>query len=334
MTLITKTRFCSLWASAFLIMVVPMITASAYAAEKTVARVGDTVITEADLRDALDRYVPSGAFHGSIDRSQKDEYRVAALNDIIETELLYREARKRDIKPSEEAVEAVIQQNIKQFGSEEKMNKAMEQRGFTLDILRDQIRKHDMAAAVLKELAAQSTCTDEELQKYYEENRAKYRRPDALHLYHILIKVDPGASEDVWQEKKKLAEQLLEKIRAGEDFGIIAYQYSEDPYKFKSGDLGFVHRGRLSPQELEEAAFSLKEGEVSGVIRTIHGFHILKAGEKEVGGTKSFEEVKSRLRKELEKARYEENKKALIERLKKEYPVEISLELPQGNNGR
>ncbi len=330
----TITRFCSVFSLGLLMLVVVLSAAVASAAEKTIARVGDTVITEADLRDALDRYIPSGAFHGSIDRSQKEEYRIAALNDIIETELLYREALKQGIKPSEEAIEAVIQQNIRQFGSEEKMNKAMEARGLTLDILRDKIRKHDMAAALLKELAAQSTYTDEELQKYYEENRAKYRRPDAVQLYHILISVDPGASEEIWQEKKKLAEELLAKIREGEDFGSIAYTYSDDPYKFKNGDLGFVHRGRLSPRELEDVAFSLKNGEVSGVIRTIHGFHILKAGERKPGEIKSFDEVKSMLKKELEKARYESKKKALIDRLKREYPVEISQGLPEGNEGK
>jgi len=322
---------CSL---ALLILFFVVNTAAVSAAEKAVARVADTIITEADLRDALDRYIPSGAFHGSIDRSQKDEYRVSALNDLIETELLYREALKRGMKPSEEAIEAVILHNIKQFGSEEKMNKAMEARGFTLDILRDKIRKNNMAETLLKELRAQSSYTEEELQKYYEENRAKYKRPDAIQLYHILISVDPGASEEIWQEKKKFAEQLLAKIRAGEDFGSIAYKYSDDPYKFKSGDLGFVHRGRLSPPELEDAAFSLKSGEMSDVIRTIHGFHILKAGERKPGETKSFDEVKGMLKKELEKARYEENKKALIDRLKKEYPVEISLELREGNEGK
>ena len=334
MTIKTTTPSRGPYTLALLILFIVLSAAAASAAEKAIARVADTIITEADLRDALDRYIPSGAFHGSIDRSQKDEYRVAALNDLIDTELLYREALKRGMKPSEEAVEAVIQHNIKQFGSEEKMNKAMEARGFTLDILRNRIRKNNMAEALLKELAAQSSYTDGELQKYYEENREKYKRPDAVQLYHILISVDPGASEDIWQEKKKLAEQLLTKIRAGEDFGSIAYTYSDDPYKFKSGDLGFVHRGRLSPQELEDAAFSLKSGEVSDVIRTIHGFHILKAGDKKQGETKPFDEVKTRLKKELEKARYEENKKALIDRLKKEYPVEINLELREGNTGK
>jgi len=300
------------------------------ASEKVVAKVGDAVITEADLQDAVTRYVPRGAFHTDVDRSKKYEYRKAALNDLIDIELLWREAQKRGVTVSDEAVESVVQENIRRFGSEDEMIKAMKERGFTPEVLRERIRKTLTVNALLKDITAESSYTDEELRTYYGENQSKYKQPDAVHLYHILISVDPSAPEDVWLEKKKLAEQLLEKIRGGEDFGSIAYQYSEDPYKFKRGDLGLVHRGRLSPRELEDAAFGLKQGETSGVLRTIHGFHILRAGERVPGETKTFDEMKDRLKKELEKKRFEGKKEALIENLKKKYPVEIYLEPGNG----
>lgn len=300
------------------------------ASEKAVAKVGDTVITEADLQDAVTRYVPRGAFHTDPERSKKHEYRKAALDDLIDIELLWRDAKKRGITVPDETVESVVQDNIRRFGSEDEMKKAMKERGFTPEVLRERIRKTLIVNALLKDITAESSYTDEELRTYYEENQSKYKQPDAVHLYHILISVDPSASEDIWQEKNKLAEQLLEKIRGGEDFGKIAYQYSEDPYKYKNGDLGLVHRGRLSPRELEDAAFGLKQGETSGVFKTIHGFHILRAGERVPGETKTFDEVKGRLKKELEKKRFEGKKETLIENLKKEYPVEIYLEPGNG----
>jgi parvulin-like peptidyl-prolyl isomerase len=314
-------------AAAAVMLIIPF---HAYAAEKAVAKVGDTVITEADLQDAVTRYVPRGAFHTDPERSKKHEYRKAALDDLIDIELLWREARKRGVTVPEADVEAVMQSNTKRFGSEDEMKKAMKERGFTPEVLRERIGKTLAVNALLKDLTAESRYTDEELRMYYEENQSKYKQPDAVHLYHILINVDPSASEDVWQEKKRSAEQLLEKIRGGEDFGDIAYKYSEDPYKFKNGDLGLVHRGRLSPRELEDAAFGLKQGETSGVLRTIHGFHILRAGERVLGETKTFDEMKDRLKKDLEKKRFESKKEALIENLKKEYPVEIYLEPGNG----
>lgn len=296
----------------------------AEAEDKTVAQVGDTVITESDLQQALEQYMPAGAFHTGIDRSSKREYRKAALDDIIERELLSREAVKREIKVPDETVEAVMQLNIKRFGTEQKLNKALEMQGLTIEMLKQKIRKYEMVNTLLKNLTVESRPADEEINKYYEENRSKYRKPDALFVYHILIKVEPTASDDVWKEKQKHAEQLLEKIRSGADFGSIAYEYSEDPYKYKSGELGFIHRGRLTPQELEDAAFGLRKDEVSNVVRTIHGYHILKAGERKAGETKTFDEMKDRLKKEMEKDRFEERKRTLLEQLRKEYPVTLS----------
>lgn len=297
---------------------------SSEAADGMIAQVGGTVITESDLQQALEQYMPAGTFHAGIDRSAKPEYRKAALDDLIERELLSREADKREIKVQDETVEAVFQFNIKRFGTEQKLSKALVSQGLTIEMLRQKIRKFEMVNILLKNLAAESRPSDEEVKKHYEENRSKYRKPDSLFVYHILIKVEPTASDEVWRERQGHAEQLLEKIRSGADFGNIAYEYSEDPYKYKSGALGFIHRGRLTPQELEDAAFGLKKDEVSNVLRTIHGFHILKAGETKAGETKTFDEMKDRLKKDMEKDRFEGKKRALLEQLRKEYPVTIS----------
>ncbi|UCE79358.1 MAG: peptidyl-prolyl cis-trans isomerase, partial [Nitrospiraceae bacterium] len=290
---------------------------------KVVARVGDAVITETLLEEELARYVPQGGFHTGIDRSQADEYRQAALNDLIEIELLSREARKRGFTASDDMVNAVIEENIKRFGSREKFEQALDARGFTLDFFRERNRKNDVVKMLLRELIAESRYTEEELRDYYAENRSNYKRPESVYLYHILVRVDRSSPEEEWKEKKEFAEQLRGKIRTGADFGSIAYQYSEDPYKYKNGEIGFVHRGRLTPRELEDVAFSLEKGEVSDVVKTIYGYHILKAGERKTGKTMSFDEVKDRMKQDLEQNRFETQKKALLEKLKKEYPVEI-----------
>ncbi len=310
----------------FVILLCVLLTlfSAAEAADKMIAEIGNIVITESDLQQALEQYIPVGVYHTGIDRSSKNEYRKAALDDIIERELLSREADKRDINVSDETVEAVLQFNIKRFGSEEKMSKALESLGLTVAMLKQKIRKYEMVNILLKNLAADSRPTDEEVKKHYEENQSKYRKPDAIFLYHILIKVEPTATDEVWKEKQKHAEQLLEQLRSGADFGKTAYEYSEDPYRYKSGELGFIHRGRLTPQELEDAAFGLAKNEISSVIRTIHGFHILKAGERLTGELKTFDEMKDKLKKEIEKDRFEEKKRVLLDSLRKEYPVTIS----------
>lgn len=290
--------------------------------DKEVARVGDVVIKESELDEALRKYVPPGSIHRSMDPSKKEGFRKEALNDLVEVELLYNEAEARKINVPTDDIEKIVGENIKRLGSEEKFKGALKKEGLTIDSFRKKITKYRMVNILMENITKESEYSDEELKAYFENNKAQYKRPEAMHVWHILLKVDPVASEDEWLKKKEYAEQLIQKIKSGEDFRDVAYKYSEDSWKVKEGDLGIVHRGQLEP-ELEQAAFSLKEGEVGGPVRTIHGFHILKAGERKPEEQLSFEDVKQKLKNQLRISRFNEKKAALIERLKEKYPVKI-----------
>jgi peptidyl-prolyl cis-trans isomerase C len=293
------------------------------AAGKIVAKVGDTEITESDLEEVFARYIPRGGFHGEIDPAREEEFRRKALNDIIDFELIYRESLKRKIEVSDDRIKEIVEINIKKSGSEKAFNEMLTKNELTMDTFRKKIRKYQMVNAVIATIALESEYSEKELKEYYEENKEKYKRPEALHLHQILLKVEPAAPEDEWMKKKEQAEQLLRRLREGEDFYDVAYQESEDQYRFKGGDLGFIHREMLTPKKLEDAAFLLKEGELSGVIRTIHGFHILKAGERNAPETLDFDEIKEKMKGELHKKRFEKMKNEMLENLKKEYPVEV-----------
>ena len=301
---------------------------AASADDKIVATVGDAIITSSALEELLSKYVPLGGFHGAVQPAQKDKYRKKALNELIEIELLYKEAQKRKMAVPEKVVSEIVDENVRRYGSKEKFDAELKREGMTLEMLRGRIKKTQMVLGLLKGLYQGVGMTDADLRAYYEKQIHSFKRPEAMHLYHILVKVGPADPESVWQQKKKHAEEILAKIRAGEDFGDAAYKYSEDPYRAKYGDLGLVHKGQLTPPELEEAAFALKEGQVSDVIRTIYGFHILKAGEKKPPQTIPFKDVKDRLKKELEQKKYDAARDALIKRLRAEYPVKILIALP------
>lgn len=309
--------------SPILLLLFFLLSVSAPAAgEKAAAKVGDTTITETELEEALDSYKPPGTYH-DVSRKMRDKFRKDALNDLIEIELLYKEAHKRGLKVSGDDVDKVVEANIKRLGSKKRLNEELRRQGTSMDDFREKIKKHQMVIALLNDLAREADYKEDELRQYYEANKPRFRRPEGIHLYHILIKVEPGATEPEWEKRRVYAGEILAKIKAGEDFGNVAYDYSEDPYKFKSGDLGLVHRGQLDPKELEDAAFSLKEGEMSGIIRTIYGFHILKAGEKKPEEDLSFDNVRDKIRKELAGKRFEEKKKYLLERLRKEHHVAV-----------
>ena len=110
------------------------------------------------------------------------------------------------------------------------------------------------------------TVTDEEIEEYYNNNIDKFQVPEKVKVSHILVAVDSDASENVKAEKKKQAEQILYKVKAGENFAELAQQFSDDAAtKKRGGVLGFFSRGSKS-SEIEEVAFNLKKGEVSEIV--------------------------------------------------------------------
>lgn len=302
--------------------IIPLLVATTVFA-KTIAKVGDREITEAELDLALERYKPKGVFHGIMKPEEKKKYRKDALDDIIEEELLFREAKKRGIEVSKKIIDDVIETNIKRLGSKKAFDEALKKEGISLKDFKERIKRRQLVLSVIKDISDASKVKEQELKDYYEHNRDKFKRPEAIHLYHIYFKVEPTAGDEERQKRKAEAEDVYRKIQKGEDFGSLAYQYSEDEYKVKNGDMGIVHRGQLIPPELEEAAFSLKEGEVSGIVNTIYGFHILKAGKRSPEEFLSFDSVKERLKKELTEKRFEEKKARLLQELKKEFRVII-----------
>lgn len=142
--------------------------------------------------------------------------------------------------------------------------------------------------------------TDDALRARYASEQSKYTIPEQRHARHILFKVSPQADEQTVEKKKKLAEEVLARIRKGEDFATLARQYSEGPTKDSGGDLGFFSQGRMV-KPFDEVVFSMQPGAVSDPVRTSFGFHIIKLEEIRPARTRSFEEVKGELAKAMKK---------------------------------
>ena len=133
--------------------------------------------------------------------------------------------------------------------------------------------------------------TDADLQKEYVADQDKFRLPERVNARHILIRSD--ASNDAAMKAK--AEDILKKIQAGGDFAKLAKENSQDPGSAeKGGDVGWMVRGQMVP-EFEKAAFALKPGETSGVVKTTYGYHILQVSQHEQARLQTFDEVKPQL---------------------------------------
>ncbi len=154
-----------------------------------------------------------------------------------------------------------------------------------------------MIVADQSKMEAAFTITDEQLRRIYNQDKENYRVPDRVQVRHILLKTMDKPKDEVTKIEAK-AEDLLKQIKGGADFAELAKKYSEDPGSAtKGGDLGWVTRGQTVPN-FEKTAFSLKPKEVSNVIKTEYGFHILQVLAKDTARVKPFEEVKDTIASE------------------------------------
>ena len=141
----------------------------------------------------------------------------------------------------------------------------------------------------------------EEVEDYYRVNRERFREPERVRIRQILIKVKPDAPPERVKEARRRMERILERLKNGESFEKLAKKYSEDPVSAKKGgDLGYFKRGELI-RTLENEAFRLKKGEISRIIRTDYGFHIIKVEDIKKEKIKSLKEVYPDLVKRLKR---------------------------------
>ncbi len=156
-----------------------------------------------------------------------------------------------------------------------------------------------------------------ELRQYYTQHLSDYRVPDRVKVAHILFKTT-GKSPSEVATVEKTARDLLGQVRAGKDFGELARKYSEDSSASSGGEIGWIVRGQ-TVKEFEDAAFSSKPGQVSDLIKTIYGIHIVKVLDKQSAHLQSFDEVQQAIRATLEKEKVEAAERGLAEKLQGQF---------------
>jgi parvulin-like peptidyl-prolyl isomerase len=294
------------------VLMVILFAASAYA-EEVVATVNGTSLTQKDLDAELDRLIPKITFHRSVSNEKRKFYYEQALQELINRELQYQDASARKMKPEKEKLDAQMEKIRNKFRTPEEYKAAVEKEGLSEEQVRARVEKDMMIQAAFSDtVTAKAKVSDEEIKKYYEKNATRFKQPEGVKLRLISIK----------DEKK--ARDILAMLKSGDDFSEIAYNMSEDSYREKSGDIGYMHKGRMVP-EIEDAAFKLKIGEISDVINAENTWFIIKLEDKKPEHQMSFEEVRDKLKKDLEKERTKELTDKWIADLRAKAKIEVLL---------
>ena len=301
----------------------PAYVGESQSAEQKVAVVNGTVIKQAEfdseLNRVLERLQRTGRIPNDLERSQ---IKKQVLENLIARELLYQESQKKGIKVDQKEIEAQLTALKGRFPSEVEFKKALSTMNLTEAGLRFQFER-DLAIRKLldDQIGGKSTVSEKESRAYYDGNLESFKKPEQVRASHILIKVDPGADEAKKAEARTKIESLQAKLKNGEDFGALAKEYSEGPSGPKGGDLGFFGRGQMV-KPFEETAFSMKPGQVSGMVETRFGYHLIMVTERTPESTLSYEEVKDRLEQYLKQQKVQAEIAAYVETLKGKAKIE------------
>ncbi|TAN43001.1 MAG: hypothetical protein EPN25_01860 [Nitrospirae bacterium] len=297
--------------------------ASARAGDRNSALVNGVPVTEAQLEAAIDEFLPTAFFHGSVTPEKRNEFRPKALENLIKKELYHQAAKGKGYAVTGQELDGAVKKVADRFKSKEEYQRTLKAAGLTQKSLEKNLERELLIAQfVAKEINEKAEVSDAMLVDYYEKNKANFLKPESFRIRHIMIKVDPTVTAEERQKLKQEALDILEKAKKGEDFGDLAYKYSQDAWRVKYGDLGFVHKGRLDPQ-LEEVAFKLEKGKMSELIQTIYGYHIVKLEDTIPAKQLSMDEVRDSLRKQLFTERKKDLEEKLLKGLKEKAKIEI-----------
>lgn len=322
--------FCSYRLARYFIFVLFMVPIAQVDASEpeVVLIVGGQQFLRHEMDEVINSFVPAAVFHGGVSMEKRKKYNKRAIDVLIDRELLYRSALESGIHADSSEIKEIVEENIEKFGSEDGLAAALRKSGFTLEGFKHRVKQVNAIAKFVQSdvLADQFRYSEEELRAYFDGHPQEFNRPEAVGLWHITLKVKPNAPESGWAEKKKLADDIVRRARDGEDFTKLASEYSEDDYRVKGGWTGYMHKGRLLA-ELEEQAFTLKKDEVAEPIRSLQGYHVIKAGDRKPAESTPFDEVSASLKHRLEKARFEKLKTDLLNKLRKEIEIKVLVDM-------
>ena len=297
------------------------------ASGEKVAAVDGTVITRADFDREMGRANAMFTQTGQTpDPSQLAKVKQDVLENLIAMEVLYNESQKQGLKAEDEAVTKQLDTLKQRFPAEAGFKETLSKMNMTEDAVKSQIKRQlTVQQLIEKEVVQKITIPEKESQDYYNGHPEQFKKPDQVQASHILITVDPKADEAKKKEAHKKAEDILQKLQKGGDFAALAKEFSQCPSAANGGDLGHFGRGQMV-KPFEDAAFAMKPGEISKVVETNFGYHIIKVTDKTAESTVKYDDVKEKLEQHLKQQKVQKDVEQYIAKLKETAKIERFLD--------
>jgi len=289
------------------------------------AKVNGAGIKTATLNAAANNYVENQKMFGvTVKDEEKDKLKKDILNELISAELLYQASQKAGLGDMSKEVDSQLENIKKGFGSDQEFQKVLKERGIEIKDLKEDIKKGIYINAYLEKdvFSKLGPVTEDEKKQEYEGNKDKLNVPDEVKASHVLIKVGDKAAAEEKQKAKEKIEALRARAMSGEDFAKLAKENSEDASAPNGGDLGYFKKGDMV-KPFEDAAFGLEKDQISPVVETQFGYHVIKVTDKKAAHTLTYEEVSKDIEKFLLNKHKRDEINKTTESLRKNAKIEI-----------
>ena len=277
--------------------------------DKVLVVVNDEVVTQREFDKV---YSPvktnyESRFKGEELQKQLDNAKSMILEQLINSKLVISLAKKEKMEIKEEELKERIDKIKSYYESEDIFLQALNAKGTNLTEFQNEIKEQMLAQKLVeKEVASKIDVTPIEIKDLFEKNKEKMIAPKRVKTKGILVRKKEQEDKTKEDESLKKIQEVASELKKGRDFSELAKEYSEGPYAEKGGEMGYIARGDTLP-EIDEVLFSLKESEVSDVIETSLGYHLLLVEEIQEQRDLSFEEVSDYLKQQIYMKKFEEN---------------------------
>ncbi len=298
---------------------------SAEAQEKVIALINGAEITKDEFIQKLRVYILGNKFQisrqdgmGQMAGETEDEFIQRLMpvfgkpvfEKMINEIIIQQKAEEQDVKAMPEEINEKIDEIKKQSGGEAIFKQKLSETGMTSEELMQQV---EVQILIEKLVAKQAVISEQDIKDYFYRNKARFAKPEEVRASHILVRTEQEAKE------------VLSRLKAGADFIELAMEKSIDPgTKDKGGDLGFFSQGKMTPA-FEQAAFALESGEISEVVKTPYGYHIIKVEEKKPAQEPNLELAREEIKETLTQQKIWTVRSDFLQNLREEAEIEIRL---------
>jgi len=287
------------------------------------ADVNGVVISMATLDSEFNQTVKQMESAGqTVEAAKVEEAKKELLESLINQELLFQESKKQNIVVEEENVNESLGKVKANFADDATYQSALKEANISEELLVTRIKRGlAINSLVDRQVTQKISITDAETKEYYDAHPDAFKQAEQVQASHILVKVAEGATEADLKTAKEKIDKILVRVKAGEDFATLAKETSDCPSSADGGNLGYFEKGKMV-QEFEDAAFTLKTGEVSGIVKTDYGYHIIKVTDRKEATVLALDTVKEDLQTYLKKQKTLAGVNTLIETLKTNSKIE------------